>query len=223
MRDGTPRHETLLDRLEEIEAEVVHGLLRRLRLHNLLRRFPARPVWAGFMFVNGLVTIGLLSLLAMLTRTPLVFPSLGPTAYLIFVKPRSDVASPRNALLGHAVGLLCGYAALWLTGLENAPSAMTEGVTAARVLAAALSLAATGALMVLLGVTHPPAGATTLIVSLGLITSPLHLLMIEATVALLILLALGINRLAGIDYPLWAPRAGNRSPAAAGPSATCRR
>lgn len=201
-----PRHRTLLERLEEIEAEVAHGLLLRLRLDRLLHRFPARPVWAGFMFVNGLVTIGLLALLAMVTRTPLVFPSLGPSAYLFFVAPRSPAASPRNALLGHALGLLCGYAALRLTGLEAAPSAMLEGVTGARVVAAAVSLAATGALMVLLGVTHPPAGATTLIVSLGLITSPLHLLMIEAAVGLLVVFAIGINLLAGIDYPLWAPR-----------------
>jgi hypothetical protein len=29
-------------------------------------------VWAAFMFVNGLVTIGLLAALAMFTRTPFV-------------------------------------------------------------------------------------------------------------------------------------------------------
>jgi CBS domain-containing membrane protein len=198
-----PPHHPLLDRLAEIEAELVHGLVRRLRLHDLLRHFPPRPVWAAFMFLGGLVTIGLLALLAMVFHTPLVFPSLGPTAYLFFVTPTAPAASPRNALLGHALGLLCGYAALWLTGLEYAPSAMLEGVTAARVLAAALSLAATGALMVLLGVAHPPAGATTLIVSLGIVTTPLHLLIIEVAVGLLVLQAIGINRLAGIDYPFW--------------------
>jgi len=41
------------------------------------------------------------------------------------------------------------------------------------VLAAALSLSATGAFMVLFRVSHPPAGATTLIVSLGIISQPL--------------------------------------------------
>jgi CBS-domain-containing membrane protein len=192
--------------LAGIEAELVHGLVRRLRLHGLLHPFPARVVWAAFMFLGGLVTIGLLALLAMVSHTPLVFPSLGPTAYLMFVTPTAPAASPRNALLGHALGLLCGYAALWLTGLQGAPSAMLEGVTAARVLAAALSLAATGALMVLLGVAHPPAGATTLIVSQGIVTTPLHLLTIEAAVGLLVLQAIGINRLAGIDYPLWGRR-----------------
>src|SRR5947209_1972350 len=42
-----PSHSpTLLDKLEALEAEVVHGLVRRLRLANLLRRFPARPATA---------------------------------------------------------------------------------------------------------------------------------------------------------------------------------
>ena len=54
-------------------------------------------------------------------------------------------ASPRNAIYGHAIGIACGYAALLLTGLEHAPPAMAIGVDLNRVLAAALSLAATGA------------------------------------------------------------------------------
>ena len=75
-----------------------------------------------------------------------------------------------------------------------------------RVLAAALSLAATGALMILFRVVHPPAGATTLIISLGFITTPAHLVVIEVAVALIVLQALAVNRLAGIDYPLWSRR-----------------
>jgi CBS domain-containing membrane protein len=78
----------------------------------------------------------------------------------------------QSALLGHAIGLLCGYVSLWLVGLEDAPSAMLEGVNGPRVVAAALSLASTGALMIFLQVIHPPAGATTLIVSLGIVTDP---------------------------------------------------
>ncbi len=207
------RPRTLLEELEELEAELVHGLVNRLRLERLLRRFPARPVWAAFMFVNGFLTIALLSLLAMLSGTPLVFPSLGPTAFLFFFAPTAPAASPRNALLGHAIGLVCGYAALWLVGLQDAPSAMTEGVNLGRVLAAALSVAATGALMILLRVAHPPAGATTLIVSLGIVTRPFHLLIIEAAVVLMAAQAILINRLAGLNYPLWSgPAAPRRRP-----------
>jgi CBS-domain-containing membrane protein len=70
-------------------------------------------------------------------------------------------------------------------------------------IAAALSLAATAALMIMARVSHAPAGATTLIVSLGIITEPAHLAVMELAVAVLTLQAFCINRLAGIPYPLW--------------------
>jgi CBS domain-containing membrane protein len=165
---------------------------------------PALLVWV--VFINGFATIALLALLAMVWRVPLVFPSLGPTAFLLFASPDVPSACPRNTLCGHAIGILCGYGALWLTGLQHAPSAMLEGVNLARVVAAALSLASTGALMILFGVVHSPAGATTLIISLGIITRPLHLMAIEAAVALIVIQALVTHRLRGIPLPLWSPR-----------------
>jgi CBS domain-containing membrane protein len=57
--------------------------------------------------------------------------------------------------------------------------------------------------MVLLRADHPPAGATTLIVSLGIISKPKELVIIEAAVLILVAQALVINRLAGLPYPLW--------------------
>jgi len=170
----------------------------------LLRHYSERRVWAAFLFINGFLIIALLSALAMVTGTPVVFPSLGPTAILFFFTPASITSTPRNSMLGHAIGILCGYGALCLVGLQHAPPAILIGVDSRRILAAALSLAATGALMVLLKAPHPPAGATTLIISLGVITRPLHLVEIELAVGVLTLQAIVINRLAGIDYPLWA-------------------
>ena len=192
--------------LQLLEPEVVRGLLARFRLVWLLQRFPERHVWAAFMFVNGFITIGMLSLLAMATRTPFIFPSLGPTAFLFFFTPTLPTASPRHTLLGHAIGILCGYGALWVTGLQHAPPAMVTGVDGARVIATALALASTGAGMILFKAAHPPAGATTLIIALGLVTKPFQLAVIEVAVALLLIQAIVINRLAGIDYPLWARR-----------------
>lgn len=192
--------------LSVLDPQVTRGLVARLRLTRLLGRFPERPVWAAFMFVNGFFTIAMLAALAMVTRTPFVFPSLGPTAFLFFFTPRVPAASPRNTIYGHAIGILCGYGALWLFGLQHAPPAMATGVSAARIGAAALSLASTGALMILLKAAHPPAGATTLIISLGIVTQPFNLVVIEIAVAILTLQAIAINRLAGIDYPLWALR-----------------
>ncbi len=192
------------------EPEVTRSLVARFQIAQLLTRYRERHVWALFMFLNGFATIALLAAVAMISRTPFVFPSLGPTAFLFFFTPRAPAASPRQTIYGHAIGILCGYGALWLFGLQHAPPAMTTGVSAARVGAAALSLASTGALMILLKAAHPPAGATTLIISLGIVTMPFHLLVIEIAVAILTLQAIVINRLAGIDYPLWALRDGPR-------------
>ncbi len=179
------------------------SLAGRLQLPRLLERFPERPVWAVFMFVNGFVIIALLALVAMLTRTPFVFPSLGPTAILFFVTPMSPTASPRNSTCGHAIAIACGYGSLCLFGLQHAGPAIVEGVTVPRIFAVALSLAATGALMLLLRCAHPPAGATTMIISLGVISRPAHLLLIELAVVVLVVQAIVMNRLAGLDYPLW--------------------
>jgi len=188
------------------EPEVIRGIAARLRVQWLLHHFDERKVWAAFMFVNGFITIGLLSLVALGTGTPFVFPSLGPTAFLFFFDPRAPSASPHHAVIGHGIGILCGYGSLVLFHLEHSGSALALGVTGPRVLAAALSLAATGALMILLKAAHPPAGATTLIVSLGAIARPLHLAVIEVALVLLVLQAIAINRLAGLDYPLWRVR-----------------
>ncbi len=192
--------------LELFEPAVIHGLAERLRLSRLLGRFPERPVWAAFMFVNGFLTIGILAGIAMATGTPFVFPSLGPTAFLFFFSPTSPPASPRHTVIGHAIGIVCGYGALALFGLTDTPAAMSVGVDLPRVGAAALSLAATGALMILFKAAHPPAGATTLIISLGIVREPAHLAMIELAVVLLTVQAFAINRLAGLDYPVWARR-----------------
>jgi CBS domain-containing membrane protein len=190
------------------EPEIARRLAARFQIAHLLTRHSERHVWALFMFLNGFATIGLLAVVAMISRTPFVFPSLGPTAFLFFFTPRAPAASPRHTLCGHAIGTVCGYAALWLFGLQHAPAATGAGVSAARVGAAALSLASTGALMILLKAAHPPAGATTLIISLGMVTRPFHLIVIEIAVAILTLQAIAINRLAGIDYPCWAQREG---------------
>ncbi len=207
-------------RLALLDPAVVRGVIARLRLTDLLGRFPERPIWALFMFINGFITIGILAGVAMASHTPFVFPSLGPTAILLFYTPLSPTASPRHTLYGHAIGILCGYASLLLVGLHHAPSAIGTSVDSRRIMAAALSLALTAGLMILLKAAHPPAGATTLIVSLGVVTKPFYLLIIEIAVALLVGQGMVINRLAGLDYPLWARRV-EAAPASQPPPSGC--
>jgi len=186
-----------------VGSENVNTALAHLRLSWLLNHFPPLLIWTLYVFVNGFVTIALLALLAVISETPFVFPSLGPTAYLFFFSPMGRSSSPRNAILGHAIGLACGYGAFWVAGLEHGAPNFHDGVYLPRILSAALSLAFTGAFMVLLRVNHPPAGATTLIVALGILSTPYYLIVIEIAVVLLTAQAFVINRMAGLPYPLW--------------------
>jgi CBS domain-containing membrane protein len=175
----------------------------RSRLIQLLAKFPPRLVWAVFVFCMGFLSIAILSAVAMISHTPFVFPSLGPSAILFFFHPMSASASPRHALYGHAIGILCGYGSLVVMGLQHAGSGVNGAISVRRLFAVALSLGATAFFMVLLKVAHAPAGATTLIVSMGIITRPAHLAVIEIAVGLLCLQAICFNRLAGLNYPLW--------------------
>lgn len=188
-------------------AALVWGLSRRARLPFLTERYDHIWVMGLFSLVNGLISIAIMSAAAWGTGQPFIFPSLGPTAFLFFYTPSAPAASPRNALGGHLVGVLAGYLALVVFGLTDAGPAVAEGVSAARVGAAALSLGLTSGVMVWLRVPHPPAGATTLIISLGILRTPWQLVVLMAAVGLLTLQAILINRLAGLDYPFWAARA----------------
>lgn len=186
-------------------SDIVQGIFRRARLNWLMQHYARIPVLALFSFINGCISIGLMSILAVLTRSPFIFPSLGPTAFLFFYTPTAPSASPRNTIVGHAIGALMGYLSLVVTGLTMAGPATVIGVSWPRVIAAALSLGLTAGLMVLLKSPHPPAGATTLIVSLGILRQPWQLVLLMIAVVILTLQALIINRLAGISYPLWNP------------------
>ncbi|MDQ4133051.1 MAG: hypothetical protein M3179_07565 [Actinomycetota bacterium] len=73
-------------------AAIVRGLARRFRLPALERRHSTRLVLGLFAFVNGVIAIAVMATLALVTGQPFGFPSLGPTAFLLFTH-----RSPRRA------------------------------------------------------------------------------------------------------------------------------
>jgi CBS-domain-containing membrane protein len=186
-------------------AAIVFGLARRMQVGSLQERHSSTFVLGLFAFVNGLIAIGIMALVALVTGQAFVFPSLGPTAFLLFYTPLLPAASPRNTFFGHLIGAVAGYLALVIFGLTDDLPALATHVTGARVGAAALSLGLTSGAMVWARVPHPPAGATTLIVSLGILRKPSQLVVLMVAVVLLVVQGFVINRLAGIEYPLWAP------------------
>src|SRR6516164_7834972 len=57
-------------------SDIVGGLFTRLRLPWLLQHHARTYVLAIFSFINGCISIGIMSVLALITHTPLIFPSL---------------------------------------------------------------------------------------------------------------------------------------------------
>jgi CBS domain-containing membrane protein len=180
-------------------------LLRSLQLPMLTRRYSERRVVGLYVLVNSGLAIGVMAALAMVTNQPFAFPSLGPTAFLLFYQPLAPNAAPRSCFFGHLIGVLAGYLSLVVFGLTDVPPDL-EAFTAARVGALALSLALTLSLMAWLDIPHAPAGATTLIISIGLLRTPEQLAILMLAVVLLTVQGYVINRLAGLPYPRWAPR-----------------
>jgi CBS domain-containing membrane protein len=192
-------------RTDHVRWQLVSGLLRRFHLERFTERYPHHLVLAAFNLVNGTLSIGLIATVALVTQQAFIFPSLGATAFILFHLPMAEAAAPRNVLCAHLMGAVCGWLCLVLFGLLDHPSAFEEPMDYARVGAAALALGTTAGLMALLRIPHPPAGATSLIVALGLMPALAQIPVLIAGVLLLLGQALVLNRLAGIPYPLWSP------------------
>ena len=134
---------------------------------------------------------------------PMLFPSLGPTVMMLAQHPGQTATAPRSIVLAHGAGLVAGWLSLAVCGLLHAPSALATGLDGAHVVAAALSVALTVTATRLLTSPHPPAGATTLIVSLGLLPSLRDLVVMWAAVACVTGVMTAYNRCTVQPAPLW--------------------
>jgi hypothetical protein len=147
------------------------------------------PIAAG-----GLVA--LVGLAGVLVGRPFLLPSLGPTAALVGVSPGQPEARAWNTVAGHGGGLVAGLIAVILTGAANAPTVFTDKVLAPeRALASVIAIALTIVLGILLRASHPPAAATTLLVSLGGIRTLEDGLNLAVGVVLIALAGEGLRRL----------------------------
>lgn len=152
---------------------------------------------AGYAAILCLLVLGAAGLVGLMTHLPWLFPSLGPTVMLFFESPEQKSARPLNALVGHGVGLLAGVGCFYAMGLMNAAPAPVGGLNPRFVIAGALSVAVTTMVLTAIKMPHPPAGATTLIVSLGILAAPAQLLSMAGAIVLVTLLGWAINMALG--------------------------
>ena len=137
------------------------------------------------------VTIGALTLLTYKTELGVfLIASFGSSMVLLFGYPESPFAQPKNIFFGHLLTSMIGIIFLYLVPLPIfllIPLAVGFGV----------------ALMILLNVTHPPAGGNPIIVIMGSVS--LDYLVNPIIIGSLIILAFGVilNRLIlKKQYPL---------------------
>ncbi len=144
--------------------------------------------------------MAILSLTAYLTSWVYVFPSLGPTVFLIFYFPSAAISAPRNTVLGHLAGIVIGVVSFQV--LEHIGIAQHSHLV---VLSSGVSMGILSMFMALTGVLHPPAASSCLIASLGLVKSYYQGVGMIASVVVICAVGFVLNRLAGIEYPLWNP------------------
>jgi len=167
----------------------------------LLDRLQARAGKLGaglYAAVLAFVVLALCGAVGLAVRQPWLFPSLGPPAMLFLESPRETTAQPANTLVGHFVGIAVGWAMLTLFRLDPLPPAPVGGLTTGYVLAGSLSVAVTSLILIGIGRPHPPAGASTLIVSLGILTTPAQLGTMALAVLLLTAAGWGLNAALGL-------------------------
>ena len=139
-----------------------------------------QSIFAGFFSV---VTIGVLTLLTYKTDYGIfLLASFGSSMVLLYGYPASPFAQPKNVFFGHLITSTVGLFFLNFVPLPiyiNIPLAVGFGV----------------GLMILLDVTHPPAGGNPIIVIIGSVSFDYLFSPVITGSAIIIIFAIVINRL----------------------------
>lgn len=146
------------------------------------RRRIGTSLYAGFLFtVLGVIAWG--------SGQPFIFPSLGPSAFILAFDRRSQRTQTYRIVGSHLIGGVAGLAAYTMLAagisITTAPPALSP---------TGLQLAASGILSIVLtswgmiatDTNHAPACATTLIVSLGLLSTAAQVAIIVVSVIILV-------------------------------------
>lgn len=164
---------------------------------------PSSPVAVS---LHAGLLIAVLGVVAWGTGLPFVFPSLGPTAFVLAYESTDASQSAWTVIGGHAWGVGSGLLSYHLlaSGTSLLDLAAAGSVAGAQLAAsAAVATGLTSALMIGTRSVHPPACATTLIVGLGLLPTLAEGGIILLAVTLLWGLSKGwtVYRTSGPDAP----------------------
>jgi CBS-domain-containing membrane protein len=185
----------------------VIAFFSRLQLGYMLRSkgYPRFLVMI-FVFAAGVIALGSITIIAYLTELPLLFPPLGPSAFILFYTPMSISASPRSVILSHTLALAAGLSSLWFFTLILSHANIYDPTVMDwyRVIVIALSMGLICLMMIIVKCVHPPAAASALIAAMGYLQSVEQIMGFIVAVILLVLEGIFfIKILGGLPYPLW--------------------
>ena len=146
-----------------------------------MRRRVGTSLYAGLLFT-------VLGVIAWSSGQPFIFPSLGPTAFVLAFDHQSDRTQSRRIIGSHLIGGIAGLLAwtVLASGISIAATPPPFSGDGFRLAASAtVSIVLTSWAMIATDTIHPPACATTLIVSLGLLSTPLRVGIIVGSVMIL--------------------------------------
>lgn len=130
-----------------------------------------------------------------LCRQPLIFASLGPTAYELIETPHRRSARPYSIFAGHLAAIGAGYLAIVVTRAWSVPPISASGVPLDRVWAVVLASALTVFATLLLHASQPAAISTTLLIASGIMQQPRDAALILGAVVLMVLFGEPLRRL----------------------------
>ncbi|RKS81401.1 HPP family protein [Haloarcula quadrata] len=139
-------------------------------------------LYAGVLFV-------VLGTLAWASGQPFIFPSLGPSAFILAFQRDGDRTGLASVVMSHFIGGVAGLLAYSLLagGVSLVADPTAFSMAGLRLVASAtLSLVVTSWGMIATDTVHAPACATTLIVSLWLLSTPLQVAVIVVGVGVLV-------------------------------------
>ena len=112
--------------------------------------------------------ISIIAVVGAFTHQPLLFPSLGPTIFVVTLAPNEPIVRFRNIIFGHGLGVVSALIATPITGLLQHQFCSSEFCAQLSPgAAAALAVALTIIMQAPVHALHPPAAATTMLLVLG--------------------------------------------------------
>lgn len=146
------------------------------------RRRVGTSLYAGLLFtVLGGIAWG--------SGEPVIFPSLGPTAFILAFEQRGERTQMVPIVGSHLIGAVAGLLAYSVLAAEISLTATPPAASMARfqlAMSGVISIVLTSWAMIATDTVHAPACATTLIVSLGLLSTPRQVAIIVVSVVFLV-------------------------------------